>query len=99
MQLPPKMTPPQLQMKFFEDLFKSAEISNFTPSERRKYHKDMMDEQSIAMSIKFHERIGREESRTQIAREMLNDGLSPETISKYTGLSEDQILSLDKKIL
>ena len=103
MQLPPKMTPPQLQMKFFEDLFKSAEISNFTPSERRKYHKDMMDEQSIAMSIKFHERIGREEgreeSRTQIAREMLKDGLSPETISKYTGLSEDQILSLDKKIL
>lgn len=98
--------PPQLQTKFFKDLFKSAEIANFTPSERRKYHKDMMDEQSIAMSIKYHERIGREEglsagreeSRTQIAREMLKDGLSPETISKYTGLPEDQIHSLNKQI-
>lgn len=93
MQLPPKMNP-QLQTKFFEDLFKSAEISNFTPSERRKYHKDMMDEQSIAMSIKYHERIGREETRSQIAREMLKAKIPVETVSKCTGLSEDQVLSL-----
>lgn len=86
--------PPQLRTKFFEDLFKSAEISNFTPSERRKYHKDMMDEQSIAMSIKYHERIGREETRSQIAREMLKAKIPVETVSKCTGLSEDQVLSL-----
>lgn len=63
----------------------------------------MMDEQSIAMSIKYHERIGREEgreeSRTQIASEMLKARIPVETVSKCTGLSEDQILSLNKKIL
>ena len=110
--------PPQLNTDYFRDLFKSAEIANFTPSEKRKYRKDMMDQQSIAMGIKFQRRVGREEglkegreeglkegreeglkeglkeSRTQIARAMLLDGQPAETVSKYTGLSADEIKAL-----
>ncbi|MBO4670942.1 MAG: Rpn family recombination-promoting nuclease/putative transposase [Bacteroidales bacterium] len=98
--------PPQLDTEYFRDLFKSAEIANFTPSEKRKYRKDMMDQQSIAMGIKFQRRVGREEGlkeglekglekgRVEIARAMLKDGQSPSLVSKYTGLSESELKDL-----
>ena len=102
--------PPELNTEFFRELFKSAEIANFTAAERRRYRKDMMDEQSIIMGQRFHERIGREqgrkegleegrhegsqETKAQIAKAMLADGQDASVISKYTGLSADEIAAL-----
>jgi predicted transposase/invertase (TIGR01784 family) len=37
---------------------------------------------------------GREERKIEVARTMLADGLTAETIRKYTGLAENSILSL-----
>ena len=98
--------PPQLDTEYFRDLFKSAEIANFTPSEKRKYRKDMMDQQSIAMGIKFQRRVGREEGlkeglekglekgRLEIARAMIANGCDSSLISKCTGLSEEEVNGL-----
>ena len=97
-----KEIPPQLDTEFFRELFKSAEIANFTPEERRKYREDMMDEQSIIQTQRFHERKGREEGRAEgraegiaeVAREMLANHITPEIISKCTGLSAKEIAAL-----
>lgn len=103
--------PRELDTEFFRELFKSAEISNFTPSEKRKYRKDMMDKQSIAMGIKFQRRVGREEglaegraeglaegraeSRLAIARLMLANGCDSALVIKCTGLSEEELEKLN----
>lgn len=92
--------PRELDTEFFRELFKSAEISNFTPSEKRKYRKDMMDKQSIAMGIKFQRRVGREEGRAEsrlaIARLMLANGCDSALVIKCTGLSEDELEKLSQ---
>ena len=41
---------------------------------------------------------GREEERIEIAKEMLKDGEPIEKIVKYSKLSEDEILELQKKL-
>ena len=97
-----KEIPPQLDTEFFRELFKSAEIANFTPAERRKYRKDMMDEQSIIQNQRFHERKGREEGRAegraeglqQAARAMVADGMDPKLVARYTGLKPEEIETL-----
>ena len=37
---------------------------------------------------------GLEQSKIEVARSMLADGLSPEAIGKYTGLDKEDILAL-----
>lgn len=39
---------------------------------------------------------GKEESKIEIAKSMLKDSMSIDTISKYTGLSKDQIQLLNE---
>lgn len=91
--------PPQLETDFFQELFKSAEIANFTAAERRKYRKDMLDEQSIIQSQRFHERKGREEGIAIGIQQGVEQGTSSERqriteVLRSAGVSEEIISKL-----
>ena len=71
-------------------MFSSTEISKFAPKERKEYFRDMTTKKDIANQIAFAEKRGVEKT----AKNMLADGLSIEQISKYTGLTAEQIAAL-----
>lgn len=87
-------------------LLKSAETSKFTPEERVKYINDMTTKQDIENQIQFAERQGlqrgmekgvekgMETKSFEIARKMLADDIPAGSVAKYTGLTEEQVLSL-----
>ena len=87
-----------LEEEIFRLLFESAEIATFTPEERIKYIHDMTTERDIRNQIRFAEKQGlakgREEGLKTVARQMLADGLPAETVSKYTGLSQEELQAL-----
>ena len=76
--------------EFYDLLFNSAEISNFAPSERNEYRKDMTTERDIKNQMAFAEKKGKVET----AKNLLEMGMSPEDISKATGLPIEEIKSL-----
>lgn len=92
--------------KEFDKLFELAKICNFTPDEYRDYQNSQKmnyDNQNIIDYAKQTGREeglekgreeGRKETGIEIARNMLADGASPETVRKYTGLDEMELESL-----
>lgn len=82
--------PKGLEGELYDLLFSSTEISKFAPRERKEYYRDMTTKKDIANQIAFAEKMGVE----KIAKNMLEDGLSIEQISKYTGLTAEQISAL-----
>ncbi|MGC4378916.1 Rpn family recombination-promoting nuclease/putative transposase [Fictibacillus sp. Mic-4] len=56
-------------------------------------HKALLDEQS---ALKRAERKGKEEGKIEVAKKMLEDGISHEKIAEYTGLSLKEINKLAK---
>ena len=91
-------------------MFSSADLHNFAPDDKIKYLNDMTTERDIRNQIAFAKdkgfEEGREEGRVEgreegkiekqleTARAMLDDNMDPKLISKYTGLSEEQIAAL-----
>ena len=73
--------------EFYDLLFKSAEISNFAPNERQEYIKDMTTERDIKNQMDFAVNKGKKE----VAANLLKMGLSPEDVSKATGLTPEEI--------
>lgn len=95
--------PAPLQKVFFERVFQIAEVSNYSPWERQQYEESLKyyrDYQNT-MDLKFKEgrEEGREEGKTQAlletARNMKTRGFDPKTIAEVTGLSPEQIQSLE----
>ena len=82
--------PKGLEGELYDLLFSSTEISKFAPKERKEYFRDMTTKKDIANQIAFAEKRGVEKT----AKNMLADGLSIEQISKYTGLTAEQIAAL-----
>ena len=92
--------------EIFDLLFSSADLHNFAPDDKIKYLNDMTTERDIRNQIAFAKdkgfEKGREEGREEgkiekqleTARAMLDDNMDPKLISKYTGLSEEQIAAL-----
>ena len=88
--------------EIFDLLFKSAEIVNFAPKERKEYIKDMTTERDIKNQLAFAENKGRQEGKKEqrladakeYALKMLENGVEISLISSMTGLSEQDIKSL-----
>lgn len=93
-----KEMPAGFNGEIFNLLFDSAEIANFTPSEKIKYENDMTTERDIRNQIRFAEKQGlkqgAEQERIAIARKMLAMGLNPEQVSQATDLSLEDIANL-----
>ena len=94
--------PEGFEGEFFDLLFNSAEINNFAPEEKIKYHNDMTTERDIKNQIAYAEQKGFEKGFEQgvvqtlesTAKKMLADNVPAEVIAKYTGLSAEEINKL-----
>ena len=98
--------PEELKEEIFKRLFKTAEIATFTPEEWIKYENDMTTERDIQNYISYAREKGleegmekgmekgREEGRDEAARNMWADEISIDLVSKYTGLSIEQVKEL-----
>lgn len=80
--------------EIFDLLFKSAEIVNFAPKERKEYIKDMTTERDIKNQLAFAENKGKIEGIKQTARNLLKLKFDVEAISKATGLTIEEIRAL-----
>ncbi len=88
--------------EIFDLLFSSADLHNFAPDDKIKYLNDMTTERDIRNQIAFAKDKGFEEGieegrikkQLDIAGAMLKDEIDIKFISKYTGLSEEQIVAL-----
>ena len=89
-----------------ELLFEYAEIANFTAEEKARYEQDMTTERDRINQLAYAEEKsykkgkneGEKEGETKathaIARNMLENGVAVESISKWTGLSVEEISKL-----
>ena len=88
--------------EIFNLLFDSAEIANFTPSERIKYEKDMTTERDIRNQIRFAKKEGlkegmekgAEQRSIEIARQMLAKGYAQSDVTEITGLTPEDLAKL-----
>lgn len=98
--------PASLEGEIFDLLFSSANLSNFTTEDKIKYHNDMTTERDIRNQIAYAREKGIEEgmekgmekgaaqSKSEIARAMLAEGLDVAIIAKCTGLTAEEIVAL-----
>jgi len=98
--------PKELCDKVFDRLFEEAEIAKFTPQEMREYETSKMAYRDIKNSVDTAKRqgiaegmekgmeLGMNQKALDIARNMLADGVDINLISKYSGLTQEQIEKL-----
>jgi hypothetical protein len=67
-----------------------AEIAAMSPNEYDKYQESLMS----YIEVREVKKTALEDYARKMAREMKKDGVSPDKIMKYTGLSEDEINDL-----
>ena len=101
-----KEVPAGFNGEIFNLLFDSAEIANFTPTEKIKYENDMTTERDIRNQIRFAKKEGLQEGMEQgiekgaeqkaaeIARQMLAEKLPIDLICRVTGLSAEALANL-----
>ena len=81
-----------------EKLANAAELANLPPMKLKQYEKDMITELDRQLQLEFAEKKGkkegREEGRREVAQAMLDNGLDVAAVSKYTGLSSEQVEAL-----
>ena len=86
----------------FQDLFTTAKIANFTAEEIHRYTEEQKmsyDYQNclnyaVETAVEAAVKTATEKARCETARNMLHDNAPVDLISKYTGLTEEQILKL-----
>jgi len=102
--------PAALQERVFKHLFKAAQIAQFEPKEREayesslKYYRDLKNvtdtaheagvEQGFEQGLERGLEQGLEKGRQDVARKMLQSGLSVEQVSELAGLTESQVQAL-----
>ena len=83
-------------------LLNACEVAGFDANKRIRYNNDKMSEidRKYEMAKERAEGIaeGKSEGRTEIARTMLADGLDSSFVSKYSGLSIDQVEKLRQSL-
>ena len=85
-----------------EQVFKEAEIAHFTPAELRHYEDSLKAFRDVKNCIDSAEEKGREEGRAEgerakaieIAKQLLAMHLPVESITKATGLSEQDLATI-----
>ena len=78
----------------FKKLFGQAEIARFTPQDAKEYEESIKVYRDLTNVVNTAERKGREEEKVATALRMKADGLSSESISKYTRLALETVNSL-----
>jgi predicted transposase/invertase (TIGR01784 family) len=86
--------PDILREPIFEKAFHEAEIAAMTSDEYDNYQKSLMKYIEIREVINTAVESAEKDGAKKIAREMKIDGVSPDKIMKYTGLSEKEISNL-----
>ncbi len=90
------------QERIFQKLFAAAEIAKYSREELEIYEESLKyyrDLNNIVYSAKVEGKIegkveGKIERTNELAKSMKADGMSYDKISKYTGLSEEEIEKL-----
>ena len=81
-----------------KQLSAACEIAAFSPAKRALYNRSVMKEQDVINQLYYAKKKGlaegREEKSLEIAKKMLEMGLSVEQITEATGLSEEEIIKL-----
>ena len=93
---------PQATKELFYKVLDTADESSLSESQRIRYESDLKNYMDTMSCIEFAEIKGKTEGRaegkaeekTAIAKSMKADGLDPQAISKYTGLSVAEIEAL-----
>ena len=85
-----------------EGVTDACEIAGFSADKRILYEKDMITELDLALQYDYAREQGeargraegKAEEKSAIARRMLEDGVPAETVAKYSGLKEEDVLKL-----
>ena len=89
---------PQATKELFYKVLDTADESSLSESQRIRYESDLKNYMDTMSCIEFAEIKGKTEGRAEekigIARTMKNDGVHVQVISKYTGLSTEEIEAL-----
>ena len=85
-----------------EGVTDACEIAGFSADKRILYEKDMITELDLALQYDYAreqgeaigEARGKAEEKSAIAQRMLEDGVPPETVAKYSGLTKEDVMKL-----
>ena len=94
--------PAGLESELFRLLFESAVIAKFAPKDKQRYINDMTTAQDIKNQIAYARAQGEEKGmqegiekgKLQMAKELKDEGVAVEIISRASGLSEERIATL-----
>jgi len=100
--------PKALYEKVFDQLFTAAEIAKFNPEERTEYEDSLKafrdwysvlstaEHKGFALGMEEGMAKGEKNKALAIAKEMLSDGMSVDSVARYTNLSVEDIEQLQK---
>ena len=77
--------------EIFKRLEKVTSVASLTPAERRSYEADVKNARDTLNQIRTAEERGEKKTQIRIARNMLAEGLTVESISAMKGLSINEI--------
>jgi hypothetical protein len=84
----------------FDAFFDAARFAELPETDKQQYYKAMKSEYEIRVTTQYSynegKADGRAEGRAETARAMLADGVDPVRITKYTGLSAEELEALKK---
>ena len=86
--------PEYLQTAVFNRLFAEAEIAKFTRAELREYEDSLKAYRDIKNSLDSAKQEGKKDKAIEIAKNLLELGMSIDNIMKATGLSQEEITKL-----
>ena len=86
--------PEYLQTAVFNRLFAEAEIAKFTRAELREYEDSLKAYRDIKNSLDSAKQEGKKDIALEIAKNLLEMGMSIDNIMKATGLSQEEIAKL-----
>lgn len=86
-----KRLPFKARKSVFEKLEKIVDIASLSKEERTKYDESIKVYRDNLATLEFAEQKGRAEGKEETARNLKKMGVSPEIISKATGLSMEKI--------
>lgn len=83
-----------LEDDFTADLTRACEVANFSDEVKLSYIKDMFTELDYKAEMKASFDEGAESEKYASARRMLEDGMNEDLVSRYSGLSVEEIRKL-----
>lgn len=98
--------PAKLQKVLFEKVFNIAEVSNYTPKDRKQYEESLKEYRDYYNTIATAEKEAREEGREEgkeernieIVEKAIIEGFDNQVIQKLTGSTIEQIDELRRKL-